>query len=71
MELIKKYFPDLDADQYKKLEALKGLYEEWNAKINVISRKDIDQFKERHLLHSLAIVKLKLIKRALIQTSFL
>lgn len=57
MELIKKYFPNLTADQYKKLEALKGLYEEWNAKINVISRKDLDQFYERHVLHSLGIAK--------------
>lgn len=57
MELIKKYFPNLKADQYEKLEALKGLYEEWNAKINVISRKDMDQFFERHVLHSLAIAK--------------
>ena len=57
MELIKKYFPNLTADQYNKLEALKGLYEEWNAKINVISRKDMDQFYERHVLHSLGIAK--------------
>lgn len=57
MELIKKYFPDLTEDQYKKLGALKGLYEDWNARINVISRKDMDQFYERHVLHSLGIAK--------------
>jgi len=57
MELIRKYFPQLTEDQYGKLEALKGLYEEWNARINVISRKDMDQFYERHVLHSLAIGK--------------
>src|SRR5690554_4038088 len=57
MELIKKYFPDLTKDQIKKFEQLKPLYEEWNAQINVISRKDMDQFYERHVLHSLAIAK--------------
>src|SRR5690554_3663799 len=57
MEIIKKYFPNLTADQIDKFEQLKPLYEEWNQQINVISRKDIDQFYERHVLHSLAIAK--------------
>ena len=54
---IKYYFPDLTELQYKQLEELKPLYEEWNAQINVISRKDMDNFYERHVLHSLAIAK--------------
>lgn len=58
MELIHKYFPDLTADQLHKYEQLKPLYEEWNSKINVISRKDMDQFYCNHVLHSLSIVKL-------------
>ena len=57
MQLIKKYFPDLSADQLKQLEALDGLYRDWNSKINVISRKDIDNLYEPHVLHSLAIAK--------------
>lgn len=57
MELIKKYFPNLTQDQISKFERLKPLYEEWNQQINVISRKDMDQFYERHVLHSLAIAK--------------
>ena len=58
MELILKYFPDLDENQISKMSALKPLYEEWNAKINVISRKDMDRFYCNHVLHSLAIAKL-------------
>ena len=58
MEIIKKYFPDLDPVQTKQLAALGTLYREWNAKINVISRKDIDQLYERHILHSLGIAKI-------------
>lgn len=57
MELIKKYFPELSAEQLQKFERLAPLYEEWNQKINVISRKDMDQFYERHVLHSLGIAK--------------
>lgn len=57
MELIRKYFPELKPAQLEKLEALKPLYEEWNAQINVISRKDMDSFYERHVLHSLGIAK--------------
>lgn len=55
MEIVLKYFSDFTDEQLKQLEALKPLYEEWNAKINVISRKDTDNFYERHVLHSLAI----------------
>ncbi|MDO4758686.1 MAG: 16S rRNA (guanine(527)-N(7))-methyltransferase RsmG [Rikenellaceae bacterium] len=57
MELILKYFPDLSAEQRAQFEALYGLYEDWNAKINVVSRKDFDQLYLRHVLHSLAIAK--------------
>ncbi|WP_212002396.1 16S rRNA (guanine(527)-N(7))-methyltransferase RsmG [Chitinophaga sp. HK235] len=55
MEIILKYFSDFSPVQLKQFEALKGLYEEWNEKINVISRKDIDSLYERHVLHSLSI----------------
>lgn len=54
---IQHYFPDFTEDQLNKLAELKDLYEFWNAQINVISRKDIDNFYERHVLHSLAIHK--------------
>ncbi len=57
MELILKYFPDITPRQREQFEALYGLYAEWNAKINVISRKDFDQLYLRHILHSLAIAK--------------
>lgn len=56
-ERIIHYFPELNPLQIKQLQDLKPLYEEWNAQINVISRKDIDNFYERHVLHSLAIAK--------------
>lgn len=55
MDLIKKYFPKLTDEQYEKFARLNELYPEWNAKINVISRKDVDQLNVRHVLHSLAI----------------
>ena len=58
MELIKKYFPNLEAKKIEKLEALGKLYPEWNEKINVISRKDIRELYVRHILHSLALPKL-------------
>lgn len=58
MEQILKYFPELSPEQIKQFEALASLYKEWNAKINVISRKDIDQLYERHVLHSLGIAKI-------------
>ncbi len=57
MELIDKYFPDLSDEQHEKLAQLKAVYEHWNNQINVISRKDMDDFYERHVLHSLAIAK--------------
>ncbi len=57
MEKILKYFPGLTSKQIEQFAALKDLYIEWNKKINVISRKDMDNFYERHVLHSLAIAK--------------
>ena len=56
-ELLSQYFPQLSAEQQGQFEALDALYREWNAKINVISRKDIDSLYEHHVLHSLAIGK--------------
>ena len=56
-DIIWKYFPDLTVRQQEQFEALDALYHDWNAKINVISRKDIDQLYEHHVLHSLAIAK--------------
>lgn len=58
MEEILKYFPNLSPRQQQQLAALMPLYQDWNAKINVISRKDIDNLYEHHVLHSLAIAKL-------------
>ena len=58
MQIISKYFPDLTAVQQKQIDALDALYRDWNGKINVISRKDIDNLYEHHVLHSLAIAKL-------------
>lgn len=55
MEILLKYFSDFSARQLDQLQQLKPLYTEWNEKINVISRKDIDHFYEHHVLHSLAI----------------
>jgi 16S rRNA (guanine527-N7)-methyltransferase len=55
MEILKKYFTDFTETQLNQFGALKDLYAEWNEKINVISRKDIDNFYEHHVLHSLAI----------------
>ncbi len=57
MEIIKKYFPNLTDTQEQQLAALGVLYPEWNSKINVISRKDIENLYEHHILHSLAISK--------------
>ena len=57
MELILKYFPDLTEKQIAQFEALEELYKDWNLKINVVSRKDIDELYLRHVLHSLAIAK--------------
>ena len=55
MDIILKYFSDFTPKQRKQLEALGAVYAEWNAKINVISRKDIDSLYEKHVLHSLSI----------------
>ena len=57
MDKLIKLFPSLSASQIEKFKNLPILYEDWNSKINVISRKDIDFFYERHLLHSLGIAK--------------
>ena len=57
-EIIYKYFPHLSDEQLKQFAALGELYCDWNTKINVISRKDIDQLYEHHVLHSLAIAKI-------------
>jgi 16S rRNA (guanine527-N7)-methyltransferase len=57
MDIILRYFSRLTPEQVSKLNRLFPVYSEWNAKINVISRKDIDQLYERHVLHSLAIAK--------------
>ena len=57
MDIILKYFPELTERQREQFAALLPLYEEWNAQINVISRKDMENFYEHHVLHSLAIAK--------------
>jgi len=57
MQYIDQYFPELTAKQRQQFEQLLELYPQWNAKINVISRKDIDNLEVNHLLHSLGIVK--------------
>jgi 16S rRNA (guanine527-N7)-methyltransferase len=57
MELILKYFPSLNKDQIDKFEKLQALYQDWNLKINLVSRKDIDELYLRHVLHSLGIAK--------------
>ena len=58
MEEIFKYFPELSEEQQRQIAALDALYRDWNAKINVISRKDIDNLYEHHVLHSMAIAKI-------------
>lgn len=57
MKIITKYFSDLSDQQADQIQQLENLYIDWNQKINVISRKDIDQLYERHVLHSLAICR--------------
>lgn len=57
MELIKKYFPALTEKQLAQFAQLRPLYSEWNEKVNVVSRKDIENLYERHVLHSLGIAK--------------
>ncbi|MFC5627255.1 16S rRNA (guanine(527)-N(7))-methyltransferase RsmG [Algoriphagus winogradskyi] len=56
-QLIQSYFPDLTEYQLSQFDQLQALYEDWNSKINVISRKDMEQFYIHHVLHSLGIVK--------------
>lgn len=56
-EVIRRYFPHLSEDQASRFDAMLRLYPEWNAKINVVSRKDIDNLEVNHLLHSLAIAR--------------
>ena len=58
MEALLKQFPDLTDNQILQFQKLQSLYEDWNAKINVISRKDIDELYTRHVLHSLGIAKI-------------
>ena len=62
MELIKHYFSDLDDNQLLQFEKLNELYQDWNLKINVVSRKDIDEIYLRHVLHSLGIAKVQVFK---------
>ena len=59
MDEILKYFPEITERQKEQFAALLPLYEDWNSKINVISRKDMDNFYEHHVLHSLAIAKVQ------------
>ena len=56
-DLILSYFPDITERQQQQFESLGALYEEWNARINVVSRKDMEHLYTRHILHSLAIAK--------------
>ena len=58
IDIILKYFPDASPIQIKQFDLLYSIYLEWNSKINVISRKDMDSFYERHVLHSLGIAKI-------------
>ena len=58
VNLIYDYFPELTEEQRERFARLEGLYREWNEKINVISRKDMDEFWVHHVLHSLAIAKI-------------
>ncbi len=58
MNIIQKYFPQLTAEQLQQVALLDELYRDWNAKINVISRKDIDNLYEHHVLHSMAIARM-------------
>ncbi|KQS23819.1 16S rRNA (guanine(527)-N(7))-methyltransferase RsmG [Dyadobacter sp. Leaf189] len=59
MELINRYFPELTEDQKSKFSQMEELYQYWNARVNVISRQDIDTLYERHVLHSLGIAKVQ------------
>lgn len=55
MNILQKYFTDFTSEQQNQFDALVGLYKDWNEKINVISRKDMDNFYTHHVLHSMAI----------------
>lgn len=59
MELVKQYFPNLTENQLHQFEKLNELYQDWNLKINVVSRKDIDEIYLRHVVHSLGIAKVQ------------
>lgn len=59
MKLINKYFPDLNETQLKQFETIAEVYKDWNQKINVVSRRDIDEIYIRHVLHSLGIAKVQ------------
>lgn len=59
IEIVLKYFADLSDDQRQQFELLESLYQDWNQKINVVSRKDIDELYLRHVLHSLGIAKIQ------------
>lgn len=58
MELLQKYFPSINTIQKEKFQAFESIFKEWNQKINLVSRKDIAHYQERHLMHSLAIAKI-------------
>jgi len=59
LDLIKKYFPDLTPHQLDQFQSMQALYKDWNLKINVVSRKDIEELYLRHVLHSLGIAKIQ------------
>jgi len=59
VKLLVKYFPDLDDNQIKQFEKISKVYKDWNQKINVVSRKDIDEIYIRHVLHSMGIAKIQ------------
>lgn len=63
MDLILKYFPDITEEQQARFSQLQQLYQDWNLKINVVSRKDIDELYLRHVLHSLGIAKVIAFKK--------
>ena len=63
MDLILKYFPHLSENQQKQFAKLEALYHDWNLKINVVSRKDIDELYLRHVLHSVGIAKVQPFKK--------
>ncbi|HUR31146.1 MAG TPA: 16S rRNA (guanine(527)-N(7))-methyltransferase RsmG [Saprospiraceae bacterium] len=65
MELIAELFPEISSRQKEQFDALDGLYREWNQKINLISRKDIDHLYQHHVLHSLALAKYNPFKEAM------